>query len=122
MTVGSWGREESIDSIGLNIEWLVNDDLELTLDHHSSEAEMKASDPRHGTRNNIQLPSYTRTRTGLDLTGELPGIATGSIENFNPNTMRLSGSWFANDFYTSEIDQTQVKGKYVLNDDPSAAG
>ncbi len=119
LTVGAWGREESIDSIGLNLDWQVNDDLQFALDHHSSEAEMKASDPRHGTRNNLQLPSYTRTRTGLDLTGDLPGIATGNIENFNPNTMRLSGSWFANDFYTSEIDQTQVTGKYHYNDEAS---
>jgi TonB-dependent receptor len=117
LTVGAWGNEQITDSIGLNLKWELSDDLTLELDHHSSVAEMKATDPRHGTRNNIQLPSYTRTRTGLDLTGDLPGIATGDIENFNPQTMRLSGSWFANDQYTSEIDQTQVKGKYFLNED-----
>jgi len=119
LTVGAWGNKETIDSIGLNMEWQVSDDLKLEFDHHSSEAEMKATDPRHGTRNNIQLPSYTRTRTGLDLTGGLPGIATGNIEQFNPSTFRLSGSWFANDFYTSEIDQTQIKGQYFVSDNTS---
>ncbi len=80
---------------------------------------MKASDPKHGTRNNMQLPSYTRTRSGFDLTGGLPGIAIGNIEDFTPQTMRLSGSWFANDKYTSEIDQTQISGKYNLSDELS---
>lgn len=119
LTVGSWGRKETIDQIGLNFEWVVNDRLTLELDHHSSEAEMKATDPRRGTANNVQLPSYTRSRTGLDLTGGLPGIATGNIEEFNPSTFRLSGSWFANDFYTSEVDQTQLTGQYYLTDDTS---
>ncbi|XQW86946.1 TonB-dependent receptor [Thalassotalea piscium] len=119
LTVGAWGNEQKTDSIGLNIDWQVNDNLNLTLDHHSSKASMQATDPRHGTRNNVQLPSYTRTRSGLDLTGDLPGIATGNIESFTPQTMRLSGSWFANDKYSSEIDQTQLKGEYVLNDEVS---
>jgi TonB-dependent receptor len=119
LTVGAWGNEQKTDSIGLNIDWQVNDDLSLTFDHHSSTASMKATDPRHGTRNNIQLPSYTRSRSGLDLTGDLPGIALGNIEAFTPQTMRLSGSWFSNDKYSSDIDQTQVSGEYVLNDELS---
>jgi len=117
LTVGSWGNEQKTDSIGLNLDWQVNDNLNLTLDHHSSSAGMQASDPRHGTRNNIQLPSYTRSRTGLDLTGGIPGIATGNIESFTPATMRLSGSWFANDKYSSDIDQTQISGEYFVNDE-----
>ncbi|WP_077338500.1 TonB-dependent receptor [Pseudocolwellia agarivorans] len=119
LTVGSWGNEQKTDSIGLNIEWQVNDALTLELDHHDSEASMGATDPRHGTGNNIQLPSYTRTRTGVDLTGGLPGIATGDIESFNPETMRLSGSWFANDKYSSEVNQTQLSGEYFINDNLS---
>jgi TonB-dependent receptor len=119
LSVGAWGRKEKTDSIGLNIDWQVNDDLNLTFDHHSSTAGMKASNPRHGTRNSMQLPSYTRTRTGLDLTGDLPGIATGDIESFTPETMRLSGSWFANDKYSSDIDQTQISGEYLINEELS---
>ncbi len=119
LTVGSWGNEQKTDSIGLNIEWQVNDELTLVLDHHDSEASLGATDPRHGTGNNIQLPSYTRTRTGLDLTGGLPGIATGDIDSFNPETMRLSGSWFANDKYSSEVNQTQLSGEYFINDNLS---
>jgi TonB-dependent receptor len=119
LTVGAWGNEQKTDSIGLNFDWQVNDNLSLVLDHHSSSAGMKATDPRHGTRNNLQLPSYTRSRTGLDLTGSLPGIATDNIESFTPETMRLSGSWFANDKYSSDIDQTQLSGEYYLNDELS---
>jgi TonB-dependent receptor len=119
LTVGAWGNEQKTDSIGLNIDWQVSDNFNLTLDHHSSSAGMEASDPRHGTRNNIQLPSYTRDRSGLDLTGTLPGIALGNIEAFTPQTMRLSGSWFANDKYSSDIDQTQVSGEYYLNEELS---
>jgi TonB-dependent receptor len=119
LTVGAWGREEKTNSLGLNIDWQVNDNLNITLDHHNSTAGMQASNPRHGTRNNIQLPSYTRTRTGLDLTGSLPGIATGNIEAFTPETMRLSGSWFSNDKYSSDVNQTQLKGEYTLNSELS---
>lgn len=116
LTVGAWGNEQSTDSIGLNLKWLATEDLRLDFDHHSSEAEMQASDPRRGTRNNIQLPSYTRPRTGLDLRGDVPAIATGNIDQFNPSTFRLSGSWFANDYYTSEVDQTKLSGNYYVSD------
>lgn len=117
LTVGSWGQVETIDSFGLNVEFEVNDQLSFVLDMHSSEGEIKASDPRHGTGNNIQLPSYTRTQTGLDLTGGLPGIATSQIELFNPDTFQLSGSWFQNNFHTSEIDQIQLAGAFEFNDE-----
>jgi TonB-dependent receptor len=94
LTVGAWGQKETIDSLGVNLEWHVNDQLSLTLDAHTSEGELTATDPRHGVRNNIQMPSYTRTQTGLDLTGSLPGVATSQLELFNPDTFQLSGSWF----------------------------
>ena len=119
LTVGAWGTEDSIDSLGFNLEWEASENLSLALDYHSSQAERKATDPNRGSRNNIQLPSYTRSRAGLDLTGSLPGIATGSLENFTPQTMRLSGSWFQNLNYKSEIDQTQLSGMYHFNDEAS---
>ncbi len=119
LTVGAWGQEETIDSLGLNLDWQATEELSFVLDIHSSEAELTATDPRHGTRNNIQLPSYTRTRTGLDLRGALPGIATSNIEQFNPSTMRLSGSWFQNSWYTSEVDQAQLSGKFEFSEEAS---
>jgi len=116
LTVAEFGTRETTKSLGLNLEWQVNDELNLTFDHHSSTANSRAYNPRHGTDNSLQIPSYTRGRTGLDLTGELPGIATNNLDQFNPSTFRLSGSNFSNDKYSSDIDQTQIAGEYIVND------
>ncbi len=117
LTLGAWGIEETIDSFGMNLEWHVTDQLRLELDAHTSEANLEATDPRLGTRNNVQIPSFTRTLTGLDERGELPGIATGQIELFHPGTFQLSGSWFQNNRYTAEVDQIQIHGDYEFNDE-----
>lgn len=116
LTLGAWGIEETIDSVGLNLEWEVSDQLRLELDAHSSEANLKATDPRLGTRNNVQIPSFTRRLTGLDERGSLPGIATSNIEQFVPGTFQMSGSWFQNNRYISEVDQIQISGDFEFND------
>ena len=117
LTLGAWGIEETINSTGLNLEWEVSDRLTLAFDIHSSEATLSPTNDRWGVRNNVQVPSYTRTITGLDERGGLPGIATGQIELFNPNTFQLSGSWFQNRRYVSQIDQAQFTGDFQFNDE-----
>ncbi len=119
LTVGAYGQEEKVNSLGFNIEWQATERLALELDIHSSEGSREATDPRRGTVNNLQLPSYTRTKTALDLTGGLPGIGIGpnDLESFNPDTLQLSGGWFQNHRYTSETQQVQLKGNYVIAED-----
>jgi len=64
LTLGSWGIEETINSTGLNLEWEVNDQLNLALDIHSSEATLYPTNVRNGVlllldklRNSIQIAS-----------------------------------------------------------------
>lgn len=121
MTFGSYGNEEEIESTGFNVEWRATDQLTMEFDYHTSEGNRKATDPRRGTRNNLQVPSYTRNRTGMSLAGDLPGIAIGAdnLEDFTPATFRLSGSWFQNHRYTSESEQAQVKGTFEFDEEMS---
>ncbi|MDQ2075956.1 TonB-dependent receptor [Marinimicrobium sp. ABcell2] len=121
LTVGSYGSDEEINSFGLNVEWRVNDQLTLEFDHHTSDGERKASDPNRGTANNMQLPSYTRGRTALDLTGSLPGIGIhpDEVAAFQPDTFQLSGSWFQNHHWISDVSQTQLRGNFEFDDSMS---
>ena len=121
LTVGDYGNKEEMDSFGFNVEWQTTDQLTLVLDIHSSEGKRSATDPVRGTRNNLQLPSYTRDQSALDLTGELPGIAIGEsdLEDFNKDTLQLSGSWFQNHLFVSEVEQVQFKGNFEFDDEMS---
>lgn len=121
LTVGDYGAKEEMDSIGFNVEWQTTDQLTLEFDVHTSDGKLSAVDPRKGTRNNLQLPSYTRGQSAMDLTGDLPGIGIGTsdLANFTPATLQLSGSWFQNHLYEAEVDQVQFKGKFEFTDEMS---
>ncbi len=109
------GTRDVMSSLGLNIEWQVNDSLHFELDHHSSDAERTPNSP-HGSSNVISMAGFIRTAAATDFTGDLPILAVRGSGNIQPSDMRVAGSWFRNEEDISEIDQTQLHGTYVFDE------
>jgi TonB-dependent receptor len=118
----NWGAAHNeVDSIGLNLDWQVNDDLNLSLDMHDSEAISEGKDRGNNVfivmgavcidekafdaRNGAQIPDMYVTFAnclGADSNGEPTGASYESLfgaafKNFNESNVRqvqLDGEWF----------------------------
>ncbi|TRX53831.1 TonB-dependent receptor [Thalassomonas sp. M1454] len=115
MGAGMSGTKAESNSIGINLEWQVNDNLWLELDHHSSEAEETPNSP-YGSSNVISTAGFIREAAATDFTGDLPILAVRGANGVTKADMLVTGSWFRNDDNRSEIDQTQINGKYELDE------
>lgn len=120
-------------SIGINIEYQVNDNLQLELDYHDSAAESKPN-TIYGNSNTIQMATNIRGTTAIDFRGELPivsvefpsafspadfGGTTNSLSGVSslvPDTVRTTGTSFRNSYAKSEIDQLQIMGSYTFDE------
>ena len=112
---GNWGRVNELNSIGLNVEWRPLDNLTLTLDHHSSEAENGAADNR-GTNNIVTGVQYNRMSNRVDYSGDLPIVDLTLSEALDPAKMVTSGTSFRNSLMEHEIDQTRLEGVFELDE------
>lgn len=109
------GTKEEMNSIGFNVEWTVNDNLKLELDHHSSTASGSPNSP-YGSSNTISTAAFVRSAAATDFTGDLPILAVKGSAGVRPQDMRVTGSWFRNELSETEVDQTQLHGSYNLDE------
>ena len=111
-------------SIGFNLEYIVNDDLELTFDFHNSSADGLPDAP-YGTWTNFGLGANVVRGQGVDFSGEFPimlvdfdDVARG---NLNPNGVLdqddVGTSILDMNFNSQETDVTQARldGQYLLD-------
>jgi TonB-dependent receptor len=129
------------ESVGINLEYQVNDNLVLKLDVHSSSAESKP-DSIYGNSNTIQMAANVRAQTTLDFSSEFPVArvvfpsqlteeqvqsyanddwpnpvnSLANINSFDPSLIRTTGTSFRNSYMKSEIDQVQLDGTYSFDD------
>lgn len=124
-------------SVGLNLEYLVNQNLSFTLDYHNSSAESKP-DSIYGNSNTIQMATNIRGETAIDFSSKFPVVSVtfpselnaGDYANAdypNPNNslsgtsgltpdgVRTTGTSFRNSYMKSEIEQLQFNGSYVFD-------
>jgi TonB-dependent receptor len=104
-------------SAGLNLEYLVNDNLSFTLDFHSSEAESKP-DSIYGNSNTIQLATWTRAETKVDFSSGFPVVEVvfpDGTPGLTPEGVMTTGTSFRNSYMKSEIDQIQLDGSYIFD-------
>lgn len=113
----SSNRNES-SSIGLNVEWQVNPDLKLELDVHSSDAS-RTPNGQYGSAANMSMAGFVRTRAATDFTGDRPILAVDGGNTIQWDDMRVTGSTFGNSQDSSDVDQQQVDGSYILNEESS---
>jgi len=107
-----------LKSLGLNLDWKVNDALDLALDYHHSNAEMR---PDHylGMFSFFVFEARVRGDTTLDLSGDFPilnlQLAPG-VDRIGPEHLQASAAQFANNLSRSEIEQFQASGSFRFAD------
>ena len=114
-----------LESVGINLEWDVNERLSLELDFHSSESESSPLSP-YGSSASIASISKTFDQTTWDYTKEIPVIslrqkapydtlANGTDPLYAPGRF-LAGGTNINSFMKNEVDQLQVTGSFDPTD------
>jgi TonB-dependent receptor len=111
-----FGQKNEADSIGLNLEWIVNDGLGFALDVHSSTSEIGRASP-YGTNAVLSGVGFQRGTTGVDFSQDFPVV---SIEvpngQLDPSVMETGGASFRNSFMKSEVEQLDLSGYFDIND------
>ncbi|MGB1327875.1 MAG: TonB-dependent receptor [Porticoccaceae bacterium] len=145
MGLGNEGFTNKNNSLGLNLDVFVNDQLRLNFDTHHSEARTGDNNP-YGKLALITMASYNRSvskvyftddlpilELGLDDAAKLDPITQSSVPAnaitvnesgdpeyqgrvLYPNDMILTGSRFATDKSLMEIDQSRITGTYDFSD------
>jgi TonB-dependent receptor len=113
---GQFGQKNELDSLGLNVEWIVHDGLGFTLDMHSSTSEIGAASP-YGTNSVLSGVGFQRGTTGVDFSQDFPvvSLATASGQ-LDPTVMLTGGASFRNSYMKSEVDQLDLSGYFDIND------
>jgi len=107
-----------LKSLGLNLDWKVNDSLDLKLDYHNSNAELR---PDHylGAFSFIAVAAQVRGDTTVDFSRDLPilnmQLAPG-VDRIGPEHMQVTGASFANNLSRSEVEQFQASGSFRFAD------
>jgi len=107
-----------LESLGFNLDWKVNDALDLALDYHNSTAELR---PDHylGAFSFFVFEARVRGDTTLDLSGDFPilnmKLAPG-VDKIGPEHLRATAAQFANNVSHSEIEQFQASGSFRFAD------
>lgn len=115
MAAGRDGVTTENNSVGINLEWQVNDRLAVEFDAHSSDASSGASGD-NGTASQLAIASFTRDRTTGFFGGELPILNLGLSQPLSAQDMIATGSVFDNKATEMEIEQVTLKGRYDFSD------
>lgn len=103
-------------SLGFNVEWEVNDSLDLEFDYHDSTAETMPDSP-YGSAGVLAAAAFVRGTTTVDYSRPLPIVhmefPNGGVE---PSRAVVTGSVFHNSYTKSEVEQGQVKGRFKFGD------
>ncbi|WP_100658588.1 TonB-dependent receptor [Alteromonas flava] len=116
---GGGASRNELNSIGINFEWTVSDELELTFDYHDSESMREPDDLIRGTNSFLTvagLRGRNRASTTIDYRGDIPVTTTTSNDPLSPDDMRLTGSVYNNAWAKMNIEQAQFSGQYYLDD------
>lgn len=124
MKAGEDGRKNRNESIGFNLEWWVNDRLNLEFDYHDSSAETGANTP-NGTSSQITMASFNKVGqtiiTGYEMPIMVLDLNSGGEQNrpLYKNDMIITGSVFDNDIADMELEQAKLAGSFDFNENSS---
>lgn len=118
MAAGRDGVMTENNSVGFNLDWQVNDRLNMELDFHDSDATSGASG-NNGTASQLAIASFTRDVTRGIFEGNLPILNLDLANPLSPNDMIVTGSVFDNKATQMEIQQTSLRGTFDINESSS---
>ena len=104
-----------IRSLGVNLDWAVNEKLTVNVDYHESSAERDPNSP-FGSSSNLSIASFERAGATVDYSGDLPVLTIFSNDPLSPDDMMITGSTFANSWARMDIDQLKVDATYEFTD------
>lgn len=108
--------KNSMDSLGFNVDWEVNDALNLSFDVHNATAESQPDSP-YGSAGVLGVAAYVRGKTTVDYSGDLPiiniALPPGGIQ---ANQALVTGSVFQNSYNKSKVQQYQGSGTFKFAD------
>jgi len=115
MGAGSDAYKNENKSLGVNLEWEVNDRLTLELDYHDSTAENSPNSP-YGSSALLAISAFTRNRTtGYFGTERMPVLELGLSNPLSPDDMIVTGSVFVNNFSEMDISQGRLSGNFEFD-------
>ena len=105
------------ESIGLNIEWQVSDNLRFELDYHDSSATSKADSP-YGNSATMEYAVNSRQNTTIDFRPDFPVMSISQLDGLSgaPAELITTGSSLRNSQFENDLSQIQLKGQYVFDD------
>ncbi|MCH2189761.1 MAG: TonB-dependent receptor [Gammaproteobacteria bacterium] len=118
MAAGRDGVKTQNDSIGINLEWQVNDRLSFEFDAHDSQAKSGANGP-NGTASQLAIASFTRDITTGYFDGDVPILELSLSRPLDPNDAIVTGSVFDNKKTKMEIQQVSTHGTFDFTDTSS---
>lgn len=118
LKTGRDGRTTENNSLGLNIDWSVNDRLSVNLDYHDSTAEVAPNGP-NGDVSQLAASAFTRDRTTLIINGDIPVLNLGLRTPPVADDFIVTGSVFENNIAKMELSQATASGAYDFSDTSS---
>jgi len=118
------GTKDTLESIGLNLDWNVSDELSLSIDAASSEAKSGGNGPQGNNVLRMNVAGATAGWQAVDFGQEIPqGIASIDDENKGNNNgifdladVGSQVTQFASSDQVAEIDQFAFDGNLVVSD------
>jgi TonB-dependent receptor len=107
--------KDETKSLGLNIEWQVNESLAMKFDHHDSSAQSDPNSPL-GSSNLIGMAAFVRTASATDYSGDIPMLSVTGGNSVQASDMIVTGSVFTNAKNRADVSQTQIHGNYVFEE------
>jgi len=119
MAAGQSGSKESLNSVGWNTKWKVNDRLSFTLDAAHSTAKNGPDSP-YGNSSTLDAVAFVRGTTTGNFTGSFPilnNVYSPSGTQLSPSQMLFTGASFRNSRMKNTIDQIQLDGRFLFQDE-----
>ncbi len=108
--------KNSMDALGFNVEWEVNDALDLSFDYHNASAESQPDGP-YGSAGVLGVAAFVRGTTTVDYSGDLPiiniALPPGGVQ---ASDALVTGSVFQNSYNKSDVEQFQGRGSFRFAD------
>jgi len=118
MSVGQPATRRELNSRGLNLEWKVNDTLDLALDWHKSRSASVPDGP-YGSYGFIGVTAMIRRGFSWDFSQEFPvfNLEYGpGVSQLEPEHAMLAGSLFDGGYNWQDVEQWQASGTFRFAD------